>query len=169
MPTKTIVPGLCRFDFEERKTHGFMVRIMRRGKMIQEFFSDKRYGGKRKARASAEARLQELRETLPAPGTTKDVLTARNTSGTVGIHVAHDVDKRWPDCEYWSYVASWLSDEGKRINVKFSWKKYGERLALQLATIARERKLRDREEILAIQKRRLARKKALAKAKRKPK
>lgn len=36
--------------------------------------------------------------------------------------IVHDIDKRWPDCEYWSYVASWLDFNLKRINVKFSCK-----------------------------------------------
>ena len=62
----------------------------------------------------------------------------------------HDVDRRWPDCEYWSYVASWLGDEQQRINVKFSWNKYGEDVAWELACIARDNELRDRQQIMKI-------------------
>ena len=64
MTTKTVAPGLCRFDLDEKKVHGFMVRIMRRGKMHQQFFSDKRFGGKRKSKAAAMTRLEELKEEL---------------------------------------------------------------------------------------------------------
>lgn len=158
MPTKTIQTGVCRFDIKDRKVHGFMVRIMRRGKMYQEFLSDKKHGGKRKAKAAAIARHEELEAVLPKSINQKGRATVRNSSGKVGVHLAHDIERRWPDTEYFSYVASWLSDEGKRINVKFSWNKYGEDAAWELACITRDRELRDREEIMRIYKRRLSRK-----------
>lgn len=166
MPTKTVATGICRFDFAERKVHGFMVRIMRRGTMHQEFFSDKKYGGKRKARQAADERLAELRLELPDPIEQKGMLTRRNSTGKVGVHAAHDIDKRWPDCEYWSYVASWLDFNQKRINVKFSCQKYGDNVAWELACIAREKELRDREQILRIYERRQVARKARKKAQR---
>ena len=160
MPTKTVVTGICRFDFDDRKVHGFMVRIMRRGEMHQEFFSDKRYGGKRKARHAADERLAELRRKLPDPKEQKGQLTERNSTGKVGVHLAHDIDKRWPDCECFSYVASWLDIDRKRINVKFSCRKYGDKRAWELACIARDKELRDREQIVNIYERRQAARKA---------
>jgi len=164
MPTKTVATGICRFDFDDRKVHGFMVRIMRRGTMHQEFFSDKRYGGKRKARQAADDRLAELRRDLPESVEQKGMLTQRNNTGKVGVHLAHDIDKRWPDCEYYSYVASWLDFNLKRINVKFSCKKFGDKMAWELACIARDKELRDREQILKIYQRREVARKAKRKA-----
>ena len=166
MPTKTVATGICRFDFADRKVHGFMVRIMRRGTMHQEFFSDKRCGGKRKARKAADDRIAELRRELPEPVEQKGVMTQRNSTGKVGVHVAHDIDKRWPDCEYWSYVASWLDVNQKRINVKFSCKKYGDKMAWELACIARDKELRDREQIIKIYERRQAARKVKRTSKR---
>ena len=90
MPTKTVATGICQFDFDDRKVHGFMVRIMRRGTMHQEFFSDKRYGGKRKARQAADDRLAELRRDLPESVEQKGTLTQRNSTGKVGVHLSHD-------------------------------------------------------------------------------
>ena len=165
MPTKTVATGICRFDFDERKVHGFMVRIMRRGTMHQEFFSDKRCGGKRKARQAADDRLFELRRELPEPLEQKGQMTQRNSTGKVGVHLAHDIDKRWPDCEYYSYVASWLDVNLKRINVKFSCKKFGDDMAWELACIARDKELRDRQQILKIFEQGRAARKAKRKAK----
>jgi len=103
---------------------------------------------------------------LPEPVEQKGQLTHRNSTGKVGVHVAHDIDKRWPDCEYWSYVASWLDVNQKRINVKFSCKKFGDKKAWELACIARDKELRDREQILKIYERRQAARKAKRRSKR---
>ena len=165
MATKTVAPGVCRFDLDDRNIRGYMVRIMRRRKMYQEFFSDKRCGGKRKAKKAAEERYGELNEELPDRINQKGQMTVRNNTGKVGVHVGHNIDKRWPNCEYWSYVASWLGEGQKRIHVSFAWLKYGEDLAWKLACIARDNELRDREQILAIHEQQ----KATGRAKRKPK
>lgn len=124
-----------------------MVRIMRRGKMHQRFFSDRNNGGKRKALAAAREHYAMLEETLPPIQSQKGRETSRNSSGVVGVHLAHDVDSRYPDCEYWSYVASWLDENGKRVNVRFAWNRYGDQLAWELACIARQKEIRDREEV----------------------
>ena len=132
--------------------------------MHQEFFSDKRYGGKRKARQAADDRLAEFRRELPDAIEQKGLLTQRNNTGKVGLHAAHNIDKRWPECEYWSYVASWLDFNQKRINVKFSCQKYGDNVAWELACIAREKELCDREQIIKIYERRQAARKATCKS-----
>ena len=163
MTTKTVAPGLCRFDLEEKKVHGFMVRIMRRGKMHQQFFSDKRFGGNRKSKAAAVVRLEELKEELPKAKSLKGRLTERNTSGKVGVHYAIENDYRWPDCQYSYYIASWLGKDGKRKVIKFSCHKYGDELAYEYACIARDKELRDRDAIEAIYNRRIATKKGKAK------
>lgn len=86
MPTKTVATGICRFDFDDRKVHGFMVRIMRRDTMHQELFSDNRYGGKRKARQASDDRIAGLRRELPDPVEQKGMLAQRNSTGKVGVH-----------------------------------------------------------------------------------
>lgn len=160
MTTETIKTGITRFDLDDRNIRGYMVRIRRNKKQINEFFSDKRCGGKSKARKAAEARYEELLAELgPAPtSSTKNVLTKRNTSGKVGVHVAHSIDNRWPDCEYWAYCASWVSVAGKRGKIQFSWNRYGEQEAWELACLARDHESTGRDEILALhEKKKLAR------------
>src|SRR5688500_9505131 len=126
MPTQTIEPGITRFDFDDRK--GYMVRICRKGEHTNEYFADNRCGGKRKGLAAANQRYAELCEALgPVQNATKDLLTHRNTTGKVGVHVAYTFDNRWPNCEYLAYCASWKSPDGKREKINFSWNKYGER------------------------------------------
>lgn len=151
MTTKTVATGITRFDLEDKNAHGFMVRICRKGRQINEFFSDGRCGGKRKARKAADERYAELLEEHgPAETSIKGRLTSRNTTGKVGIHVARSFDKRWPNCEYWAYCASWVQDGGARGKINFSWNKYGEQEAWDLACLAREHESKDREWLLEL-------------------
>jgi hypothetical protein len=155
--TKTVSTGITRFDLEDRKVHGFMVRISRKGKRFNQFFSDKQCGGKRKARKAADNRYAELLEEYgPIVSSTKGRLTSRNSTGVVGVHIAHSADSRWPDCEYWAYCASWVDDDGSRRKISFGWNKYGEDESLELATIARTKEITDREAVLKIRARRVA-------------
>ena len=58
MPTQPVAPGITRFDIDER--HGYMVRIRRDGNQINEYFSDKKLGGKKKALVAAKERYAQL-------------------------------------------------------------------------------------------------------------
>ncbi len=149
MPTYSVSKGITRFELETGHTYGFMVRISRQGKQVNQFFSDKSYGGKKKAKAAAEARYQELVKELGPANTrpTKNVLTHRNSTGRVGVHVAHSKESRWPGCEYWAYCASWITEDGKRCKISFSWNKYGKKKAWELACLAREKELPTREAV----------------------
>lgn len=126
-----------------------MVRIMRRGTMHQQFFSDAEYGGKQKAKQAAIEHRKKLERELPASAKITGRKTKRNTTGQVGIHLATDYDKRC-DTTNFSYVASWKNEDGKRINVKFGWQKYGQKTAWQLACVARQNRLTDRSRILSL-------------------
>jgi hypothetical protein len=151
MPTKKVAKGITRFEDEPHNSNGFLVRICRQGNHVNQFFSDKTCGGKRKARQAAEQRYQELLEEYgPAETSVKGRLTARNSTGVVGVHVAQGIDSRWPDSETWAYCASWVNDDGTRGKISFSWKKYGEKKAMQLAKIARQHETTDRVFILSV-------------------
>ena len=144
MPTKKIQPGITRFEIEERKTYGFMVRICRRGEKLNQFFSDTKYGGKRKALLAAQTQYAKWVEELPEPETTKNLKSIRNTTGKVGVHVAQaEAD----GAEYFSYCASWVSEDGKRKKISFSWAKYGKKNAWELACLARDKETTDRKRI----------------------
>ena len=79
-----------------KKTHGWQVRVIRRGTAINEFFSDAKFGG----RAGSLSEAMHFRD-----GVVKDLrpftraelarrLTARNTSGIVGVRRCHKPVKR---------------------------------------------------------------------------
>ncbi|HET7625111.1 MAG TPA: hypothetical protein VFM25_07590 [Verrucomicrobiae bacterium] len=52
--------GISRIDQKEKRTHGFFVRLTRKGKIYNAFFSDKVLGGKKKALEAARNHYQEL-------------------------------------------------------------------------------------------------------------
>jgi len=137
------------------------VRICRNGEKTSEFFADTQHGGKRKAKKMAQQRYAELCDRLGPPNTkaTKDLLTGRNSTGKVGVHIAHSVDSRWEKCEYTSYCASWITDDGERQKISFSWNKYGQDEAFEMACIARKLESKDRAVIVKLYERRAARRK----------
>ena len=165
MATKAVAKGITRFDLDSGVS-GYMVRTCRKGKKTNDFFSDSKYGGKRKALAAAKQKYEELQIKLgPAKHATLNKITARNTSGHVGVHLDHTVRNESPDFEYFSYVASWTED-GKRVKTKFSCDKYGKKAAFEMACLARKKKITDREKIITLYERAKKRKKAAAKKKR---
>ncbi len=149
MPTQAAAPGITRFDIDERQ--GYMVRIRRHGNQTNEFYSDKKNGGKRKALAVAKARYAELCDELgPVESPTKDLLTHRNSTGAVGVHIASSYETRWASNEYFAYCASWTTADGARKKINFSWNKYGKKEAFELACVARQHEINDRDEVLAL-------------------
>jgi hypothetical protein len=150
VPKKSAPKGFARVDSDATNTHGWLVRITRGSEKRSRFFSDSSHGGKAKSRKKAEACYQDWVKEMVAPASTRDKLTKRNATGVVGVHLAKEVDSRYPDCQYVSYVASWLGSNGKRRNVRFLVNKYGKKVALQLATIARKHQQADRERVYAL-------------------
>lgn len=161
LPTYAAGPGITRFELETSRSHGYLVRICRDGEKTSEFFADARHGGKRKAKKVAQQRYAELCEKLGPANTraTKNLLTDRNSTGTVGVHIAHSIDSRWEKCEYTSYCASWIKADGERQKISFSWTKYGKENAFELACIARKLESKDRAAIVKLHERRVARRK----------
>lgn len=146
----TVSKGITRFEPETGARFGFMVRICRNGQRINEFFSDKAYKGKRNAKIAAQARYAELIEEYGPSNqhSTRDVLTDRNTTGYVGVHLAKSIDKIWTNHEYFAYCASWVEEGGQRRKIAFSISKHGKKGALELAVLARKSRLTDREKLL---------------------
>lgn len=145
MGTNLVERGITRYDIDEQGTYGFMVRISRSGNQYNQFFSDKKHKGKRKALDAARKQLRKLKRDLPPPQTTKGVKTARNQSGIVGVHLA--VCESIYGEEYSSYCASWKVPQGARKKLSFSFKKYGKQAAWKLACLARELESTNREKI----------------------
>lgn len=146
MPRKA--KGFSRVDSGD--AHGWLVRIKRGDTRRSRFISDSTHGGKAKAKKVAREVYEEWVAELPPPDTAQDKLGKRNSSGVVGVHFAHDTDARYPDLTYDYYVASWKTEDGRRRNVRFAVSKHGKRAAFELACIAREHRLADREAVLAL-------------------
>lgn len=145
MVTKMVERGITRYDIEAQGTFGYMMRISRGGEHTNEFFSDKKYQGKRRALAASRARYKELVSQLPAPKTTKGVRTHRNQSGVVGVHLS--VCESSHGKVYSSYCAAWKTTDGMRKKISFSFKKYTKKIAWDLACLARELETVDRSKI----------------------
>ncbi|MBB3210187.1 hypothetical protein FHS27_006033 [Rhodopirellula rubra] len=166
MSTTTVAKGITRFEMENRS--GYMVRISRGGTRINKYFSDSKNGGKRKAFAAAKKAYESLLEEMgPPENSTRNRLTSRNSTGVVGVHVAYSQDNRYPGCAYSAYCASWVTEDGRREKASFAWNKYGEDRAFELAVLARERQITDRDEVVAIFERSAAGKKSKRKTSKK--
>jgi len=123
------------------------MRICRQGKKYHEFFSDSVYGGKKKSKDAAMARYAELDGELPAPGSTRDQLTSRNTTGQVGVYVAVSSDRKSGQ-KYEAYCAGWTDPDGTRRKINFAWEKYGEKKAWDLACFSRQNMIHSRAEVI---------------------
>ncbi|MCA9130241.1 MAG: hypothetical protein KDB22_24305 [Planctomycetales bacterium] len=134
--------GYSRVDSDD--AHGWLVRIKRGDVRKSRFISDSTNGGKRKSEKVAKDVYDAWVKELPPPETSRDKLGKRNTTGIVGVHHSWDQDSRFPNCKYESYVASWVDDDGKRRNIRFSINKYGKKVAFELACLCRAQRIRDR-------------------------
>ena len=56
--------NLTRFTYETTAFQGWRLCLSRAGTTFTKYFSDKKYGGERKALKASEAALKELRELL---------------------------------------------------------------------------------------------------------
>ena len=129
--------AISRIDLPLMKTHGWQVRLRRRGKLFSKFFSDRKHGGVEDALVIAKSYRSELIKTLPDPvrAGAEGKLTRRNVSGVVGVSriVIKTGARRY---EFWQ--ATWSCDSGARKRMKFSVRRYGEERAFELACVARK-------------------------------
>jgi hypothetical protein len=128
-------PGISRIDQPEKHTHGFFVRLSRKGKRHSGFFSDKRLGGRAHALKAAQKYYRELQKTHKAT-TRRDWLQIRRRKGRspyIGVQrvaVTH---------VYWR--ATWSPRKGVVRKRQFSVRKHGAAQARALALRARRNAL----------------------------
>ena len=142
--------GITRIEYEGVATRGWMVRITRAGKRKQQFFNDRTLGGKSKSLIAAKACYAEWAASAEPIRTSRNVKTARNSSGRVGVHLVRNVDARWENAESFGYCASWVTQDGTRQKLSFAWKRYGKKTAWGLACLARDKESTDREQVVAL-------------------
>ncbi len=135
--------GISRVDL--RRTHGWFVRGYKNGKVYGKLFSDKKYGGKRKAQNLARQYRDELHDKLaqiPIEPRGRRIVfrDSRNTTGVLGVcrTPKRSTNGKVNEC----YSVSWQPEEGVRKATSFSIRKYGEKKAFQLAVAHRRKMLR---------------------------
>lgn len=141
LKTRSSTPGICRIDQASRRTHGFFVRIQRKGKIHSAFFSDLAHGGRKAALAAAQGYHQEMQSKLgPPPHVYRrawaQIRRRQSASGIIGVRKVLRV-RKGKAYDYW--MASWSPEPHVVQRMSFSIAKYGAREAKQLAVMARRR------------------------------
>ena len=79
--------GISRIDQEERKTHGWYVRVSFNNQRRAKFFSDASHGGRERALEQAILYRNEAEAELGKPRTNRLVIAKnpRNRSGIMGV------------------------------------------------------------------------------------
>ncbi|MBT8043550.1 MAG: hypothetical protein KJO79_01260 [Verrucomicrobiae bacterium] len=126
--------AIARIDLPSAGTHGFQVRLQRRGVKYGKFFADRVHGhpqsALREARKWRDALLDQLTDRARICERSQ-----RNSSGVVGVSKITVVASNGNSYQFWQ--ATWSPAPGQRRCVKFSIKRYGDRQAFQLAVEAR--------------------------------
>jgi len=136
-PSQT--PGICRIDQPEKRTHGFFVRVARKGKIHSAFFTDHKHGGKAQALAAAQQHRQQLLAKLGLPSQKSrrwwaEIRRRKGYSNVVGVQKVIVRRGKQP-LVYW--MATWSPEPYVVRRKWFSVKKFGTRKAKRLAVQAR--------------------------------
>ncbi len=140
--------NISRIDIDKGKTgtHGWEVRLTRRGQHVAKYFSDRDFRGKRGSLAAAKAFRDEQVEKLRPYTRLELVKRAEDRSGNIlGVRLRENVvEKNGWQYTYKTWEASWTPAQGgKRVKRQFSVNKYGDDKAYKLAVKARKDALRD--------------------------
>ncbi|MGE9271528.1 MAG: hypothetical protein ACQKBU_12055 [Verrucomicrobiales bacterium] len=137
MWTPTDTYAIARIDLPGASTHGWQVRIQRRGTKYGKYFADRSLGGPQAsyeaARKWRDALLKRIEER--ASGARICEKSPRNSSGVVGVSKV--VVTASNGAMYYFWQATWCPEPGRRRSVKFSVRRHGDRQAFRLAVEAR--------------------------------
>lgn len=135
--------NITRFAYESTGFKGWRVSINRFGETFTQYFSDKKCGGAKKSLAQAEACREWLDHRLESAE--KVIKVKKSIKGhVVGVTRITPPPTRTGKVNV-VWLASW-PENGKRQVIKFPTKKYGAKLARQMAVKARK----DAEERLGL-------------------
>lgn len=128
--------GIGRIDQPEGSTHGWQVRIQRRGIKYAKYFADRRYGGSTAAYEASRMWRDRLLMRLAEEESVRICRRSnRNSSGVVGV--CRVAVKAANGASYFFWQATWSPEAGVRRCVKFSVQRHGEHKAFELAVHAR--------------------------------
>ena len=144
MKTTVRTPGISRIDQPAKHNHGYFVRLQRKGKTHSAFFTDLKYGGRRRALAVAQRHHRKLLAKLGPPirmhrRRWAEMRRRKGSSSIVGVQrvlVRRNGEVR----KYW--VATWSPKPYVVRRKAFSFWNFGSRKAKQLAIRARRAGLR---------------------------
>ncbi|MFC5051660.1 AP2 domain-containing protein [Rubritalea spongiae] len=135
MPTTSPNYAIARIDLPDAGTHGWQVRMQRRGIKYAKFFADGVLGSSEKALLAARNWRDDLLTRLESADRARICQRSqRNSSGVVGVSKVTVITN---GIQYIFWQATWSPEPGKRRCVKFSIKRYGETKAFELAVKAR--------------------------------
>ncbi|NNE90593.1 MAG: hypothetical protein HKN23_03010 [Verrucomicrobiales bacterium] len=126
------------------KTHGWQVHVRRGGVLKTKLFSDRVYGGKRKALEAAEEYRDQLLSEMAglAKPLWKIKRTPRTNTGHLGVSLTEYENKSGKKRKVITVTAR--EKLGKAVNRKFSVDKLGYEQAVKKAVSWRNKVLRDR-------------------------
>lgn len=130
--------AIARIDLPDQRTHGWQVRLQRRGIKYAKFFSDSSYDSAQSSLRYAQKWRDQLVSELEEQAKDQARIctrSARNSSGVVGVSKITVTASNGATYHFWQ--ATWSPEPGKRCCVKFSIKRYGDSEAFELAVQAR--------------------------------
>ncbi len=137
--------GISRIDQREKRTHGFFVRLTRKGKIHSAFFADQSWGGKSKALGAARRHYQKLlrKHGRISRRAWAEMKRRDSGSGIVGVRKAVvKIGRR----KLWYWMATWSPRKHVVRRRMFSMQRYGPNKAKTLAIKARRAGIRSMED-----------------------
>jgi hypothetical protein len=123
---------IARIDQEEKRTHGWYVRVRYQGKTHSKFFSDRKCGGRYSSLLSALAWRDKTEADLGKVRTDKQIVTVSNSkTGVVGVRLNEKMNR---------FEVSWVTANGKQGKTSVSIRKHGKGAALTIACEIRQAK-----------------------------
>ncbi len=127
---------IARIDQEEKRTHGWYVRVRFYGKTHSKFFSDRKCGGRYSSLLAALAWRDKTEAKIGKIRTDKHVVTVSNTkTGVVGVRLNEKLNR---------YEVSWVTPAGKQGKTSVSIAKHGKKKAFERACAIRKKKEMER-------------------------
>ncbi len=127
---------VARIDQEDKRTHGWYVRVRFQGTTHSKFFSDGKCGGRYSSLLAALAWRDATEKKIGKVRTDKHIVTVSNTStGVVGVRFNEKLNR---------YEVSWVNGVGRQGKTSVSILKHGKEKAFQLACEIRKTKEAER-------------------------
>ena len=127
---------VARIDQEDKRTHGWYVRVRFQGTTHSKFFSYGKCGGRYSSLLAALTWRDTMEKKLGKVRTDKHLVTVSNTTtGVVGVRFNEKLNR---------YEVSWVNRVGKQGKTSVSVNKNGKERAFQIACEIRKAKEAER-------------------------